>query len=417
MATALTQPGILALLWIGVVMHCAVIFMQAHSRIAQWDFSHYYVEAYAIRIGLNPYAVDLRPLGAQLHLEGIARGSYSPFFLLCFEPLTLLSPPAAWWIWFILNVAALAIALAIIFGQAPALARARKGATLAFALLYPPLGVHFFYAQSQLIILLLLAVMMRALRNKHDGVAGLALAVAGMLKVFPLIMVGYLIVCRRWRALVWTFVSLAALMMVTIAIVGASRTLAFASAAEFITNAHFILRPANIAVGSFAARLFWYAVNPVAAMVTPERIIVAGAEILMLATTIIVTRPLARAGDSDWRALSLWVIATVELAPTAWIHYLVLLFIPFIFITVDACNGTGDSRPIELVVLSYALISAGMLIAPMLRLGSSPRVAIEESAALSLLIAYFAGLLFVRTATFERQIAADRLKPWLGKGV
>jgi alpha-1,2-mannosyltransferase len=401
MAAVLTQPAILALIWLGVVVHSAIIFVQAHARITQWDFSHYYVEAYAMRLGLNPYAMDLRPLGAQLHLEGIARGSYSPFFLLCFEPMTLLSPPAAWWIWFSLNLFALAIALAIIFGQAAALAPTLKSATLALALLYPPLGTHFFYAQSQLIILLLLAIVMRALRKNHDGVAGLALAVAGMLKVFPLLMVGYLIMCRRWRALRWTFVWVGALMMATIGIVGADRTFAFASAAHFVTNVHFILRPANIAVGSFAARLFWYLVDPAAAMVKPERVIVAGAQMLMLAGTVLATRRQAFAGDLNWRAFSLWVITTVELAPTAWIHYLVLLFIPFVFITVDAWNGSGDSRPVELVALSYAVVSAGMLIAPVLRPGSPPRLAIEESAAVSLLIAYVAGFLFVRGGRSE----------------
>src|ERR1700719_3537324 len=167
-------------------MHLGVAVAEGRARQHQWDFSPYYVAALAMREGINPYATDLRPLGQQLGLEGIAAPTDTPFFLLCFEPLTWLRPAQAYWIWFAINAAALALAMGLIVRTAPPLDRRQLIALCAIVLLYPPLSNHIFFAQTQVVILLLVVVTMRALESAHDRTAGLALAVAGLLKVFPL---------------------------------------------------------------------------------------------------------------------------------------------------------------------------------------------------------------------------------------
>src|SRR5580692_11079149 len=114
LAFGLTRPSILVLLCAGTLMHLGYVVAQAASRTRLWDFSHYYVSALAMRKGLNPYATDLRPLGRKIGLDGIARATDTPFFILCFEPLTLLGPGAAYWVWFALNAAALILAMVMI---------------------------------------------------------------------------------------------------------------------------------------------------------------------------------------------------------------------------------------------------------------------------------------------------------------
>src|SRR5579863_4259147 len=178
LAYGLTRPSVLVLLCVGTLLHLAIAIAQAAARTRLWDFSHYYVAALAMRDGLNPYAIDLRPLGRQLGLDGIARATDTPFFLLCFEPLTRLRPGVAYWIWFAISAAALLLAMISILRAAPPLDRRQTISLSAIILLYPPLSNHIFFAQTQIVVLLLVVVAMRSFAAERDRSAGLALAVA-----------------------------------------------------------------------------------------------------------------------------------------------------------------------------------------------------------------------------------------------
>ena len=63
--------------------------------------------------------------------------------------------------------------------------------TAGLILLFPGIIAHFRYAQSQFIVLLALVLMLHWLRRNRDGLAGIAFAVAIMLKVFPIVIIGY----------------------------------------------------------------------------------------------------------------------------------------------------------------------------------------------------------------------------------
>ncbi|MEA2680215.1 MAG: alpha,2-mannosyltransferase, partial [Candidatus Binataceae bacterium] len=251
LAFGLTRPSVLLFLSIGVVMHIGIAVAQAAARLRLWDFSHYYVSALAMRTGVNPYTTDLRPLGRQLGLEGIARATDTPFFLLCFAPLTWLRPATAYWIWFAINAVALAVAMSLIVRAASRLDRRQLISLCAIILLYPPLSNHIFFAQTQIIILLLLVTAMRSIEAKHDRTAGLAIAVASLLKVFPLVMIGYMVMRRRWRALLWTVFGLTAGTAAALFAFGLERNVSFVAGTYVTRSAGFLARPANVALGSF----------------------------------------------------------------------------------------------------------------------------------------------------------------------
>src|SRR5579859_1919193 len=135
LAYGLTRPSVLLFLCVGTLIHLGSDVAQAAARIRLWDFSHYYVAALAMRHGHNPYSIDLRPLGRQIGLDGIARATDTPFFLFCFEPLTLLRPAVAYWIWFAINAAALLLAMILILRTAPRLERRQTISLCAIILL------------------------------------------------------------------------------------------------------------------------------------------------------------------------------------------------------------------------------------------------------------------------------------------
>jgi Glycosyltransferase family 87 len=408
LAYGLTRPSILVLLCAGTVMHLGIAIAQAAARRREWDFSHYYVAALAMRHGLNPYAIDLRPLGRQIGLDGIARATDTPFFLFCFEPLTWFGPAAAFWIWFGINAAALILAMILILRAAPGLDRRQVISLSAIILLYPPLSNHIYFAQTQIVILLLVAVAMRAFEARRDRLAGLALAAAGLLKVFPLVIAGYFIVRRRWRALGWTFAGLAAGMAATIVAFGVERNVSFIAGTYLTRSAGFLARPANVALGSFVSRLFWYAAGSVtmSAWLNWTRMAsVAIAELALLGLTIYATMPRAGAGrdasahdDRESREFALWVVAAIMLSPTAWIHYLVLLILPFMLIAASGWSSSTSARVLWLMVASYAAIGLSMALAGNAQnfLTEHPilKAALDECATLSLLLAFASAWLF-----------------------
>jgi hypothetical protein len=404
LAHALTESPIIVVLWLGAILHAALIFGQIRGRVTRWDFSHYYLSALAMRAGLNPYTTDLRPLGRTLGIEGIGHATYPPGFLLCFEPLTLMTPRAAYWTWFGINVAALALALVLLFRESPSLRMRQIMALIPLAILYPPLATHFFYAQTQVLILLLFVLMMWAMGRGYDRTAGLFLALAGLIKIFPLLMVGYFVTRHRWRAVAYTAAGVVAGALVTIAMIGVQRSLGFMNGVHSITSNEFIERPANIALGPFVSRLFWYASGTMGggqgALLGWVRPVVAlAAQLLLLGLTARATWAATAARDADWRAFSLWVVATILLAPTAWIHYAVLLLIPFGVVAAAGWASHAGARAVWLTFASYALLALAMAIEPRLEKGAPlAAIVVDECAFISVLLAYCSAYSFATGA-------------------
>ena len=192
----LGDPKVTSAIWIVALIVLTSIAAKLPARANQIDFSHYYTSALLLREGVDPYRVDLTSQASALGLNVIINphATYPPTFLLCFEPLTLMSPGHAYWTWITLNVIAMAVALAILLGPLSNLDTATALSLGGFAILFPAFGDNFDYAQSQAIVLLLLVLAMRSLERGMDRAAGAAIASAVLLRIFPVIMFGYLIV-------------------------------------------------------------------------------------------------------------------------------------------------------------------------------------------------------------------------------
>src|SRR5216684_590749 len=221
----LSRPHEVVIIWLGVIFHSMALIHRLPSRITQFDFSIYYASALALHENLDPYTTDLESVGGGLGLEidPIHYATDPPTFLLMIEPLARMPLRRAFWVWNGLNLAAL-IAAVILLLYSSSLDTRLKWALAALALLYAPVGEHFFYAQNKILVLFLLAAMMRCMERRHDAAAGLILGFAGAIRGFPLLLAGYLFMQRRTRALVWTGVGLALCGLVTVALLGVHQT-------------------------------------------------------------------------------------------------------------------------------------------------------------------------------------------------
>lgn len=337
---------------VAAAFYCAAMAIRLHTQWYDLDFSHYYCWALALRTGIDPYTADLVPMAARLGLKtGAFRANYPPTFLLCFEPLTLLRPEVAYWIWTGFNFILLLASLATLFAGS-GIGELEMVVLVALGIYYEPVSENFFWAQAQIILLLLLALNFRWARAGRDMAAGLALAAAVLLKAFPLILLLHFALARRTRVVVWTLVGIAAGGIITLLILG---PVAF----EFLhpgTTTSDMWWKSGLAVSASITRIFFAVFGvPLSLGANLARIaLISAAVIWCMGLGTRATIVSSRRGRND-AAYGLWVVLTVFIFPISWIHHMVLLLLLFAQVVLDAHEGNASGSVPTLAIGSYAV--------------------------------------------------------------
>ena len=210
-----------------------------------WEVRHscvsaYFVAAGAAREGRSVYRDELytapdddgrgvrKPLA--LGRFGIDVYEYPPPFLLLPGALRAVVPgfPGFRLLWFVLNGVVVAFVMVRV-------ARALPSPTARRALLLAPLVWISLPTLSalqkgnvQLMIVALAMLAMLLFERRHFAAGGALLAFATLSKLFPGLLLVYLIVRREWRAAAWTAAMGALLVVLSLAILGAGQYVAFA---------------------------------------------------------------------------------------------------------------------------------------------------------------------------------------------
>ena len=347
----------ITLLWLSVAVYVAAFFRQLLSPPASFhDFPAYYLPASQMLHGANPYSTHLP--------EGLVPAD-TPAWLLCFEPLTALSPYAASWTWFWTNVAALILSLYLLIREAGC----RGGDALVVAavcLMYPPIASNLSFGQSEIFLCLLLTLMLVALRHKSDRLAGLALAAAVLLRAYPIGLVAYLFVLHRWKAIGWAFLGLMVGGIITILFVGwpilkTYIDLIGISAGFGLYGLTSTLRvpqglmkhPANLNLGSFIKWLY----DRTASRPVPIVVSAFGALSEMAAVAVCFHATLrVDPQDPDWRGFGLWIVTLSLISPLSWYFYF-CCFLPFVVGMVAAWLRKSLSSPALYAITASYLIS------------------------------------------------------------
>jgi hypothetical protein len=162
------------------------------------DFYDYWAAATLLNRGQNPY--DMAALHTMQQAAGVQSETgtgytYPVFFAELLRPLGLLSPQQAAFLFTVLSLVALALAIGILLGAMPSLGWPLALAGGIAAGLFPPVIGSLYFGQANLIVLLLLAISFRCV------MPGPTLAIASAIKLYPIS--GFLAALfqRRWRAL------------------------------------------------------------------------------------------------------------------------------------------------------------------------------------------------------------------------
>ncbi len=358
------------------------------SEAGRYDFSTYYAAAAALRNNLHANIYDpttLKQAGARSHtlVNPPLPYAYPPLFALLLSPFTILSFRVLSRLWLLAN-ATLWIALTFFFAgelryllgdtlrrqPQAAIAPNVSGATatmqttpsaqsnglagllddptplvsLALAALvclgFTPAYQALLTGQVNFLVLALLAPIPLLGRRGHERWVGALIALAALIKFTPAILIVYLALRRRWEAVAAALITLAAVSLLCIVIVGPGvffaaipQALQVGTGDQSLNHNEALLAPIKVALGlsgsSIAFTLGQYAILGLLGL---------GVGILiwrapwhgLLQNTQLDAQAQRAHDDIEALIFGIALCAMVLLSPTAWVHHYVWL-LPGVF--------------------------------------------------------------------------------------
>ncbi|PZS02478.1 MAG: hypothetical protein DLM69_04000 [Candidatus Chloroheliales bacterium] len=346
------------------------------------DFQAMFKAAGLLNQGNSPY----NPTG--LHQNSFASYyKYPPLFAGLLRPLALLDYDQALNWWRILNVGFLFAALGTLIASfsrrlppwvaaaTPATVLTAVAAPASLALLflasiYHPMIDALNYGQLDFVILLLLTLTLAALRTNHPVLAGVLLALAAALKLYPALLILYLLWRREWRAVVGFGLGLFGWGLLGLALAGPAATATYLSQVLPLSGGT-TAWVENQTLSGFVARLFTdrLALEPFPSDLQLRSLLLglisyAGAIFGLGVTLYLAGRQQPRSSLNYALGFAATVSVSIMILPAAWLHYLVALLLPlgvsFYALQEDGANWLA--RAPRRTIAASALLSAGALL-------------------------------------------------------
>lgn len=325
---------------------------------AELDFPSYYLSTGRLLQGEDIYG-GLREqaqqtLGMEHYFIDVA--ITPPTFILVAAPLALLPYPTAWTVWQCLSLIALVLSIVLIARELALDLSPPGWICLSCAvLLFPPLTSHMFYAHTELFLLLLLTGAWILLRRDRPLPAGALVGLAGAVRLYPFILLLYLLQRRDWKALASALVTGLGLAGLAGVVAGPSSYIHYLDIMREEIP-HLYPRSGNLSL--------WGNVHKLATIwpLLGQRPLLrdAVAYTLFLAVvgiTLWITRKAGKSRRSIDLAYGLFITAALLASPLSWIYYQVLLYLPLL-ILLAALRRSKPPRTAVLVALGMGLTAS-----------------------------------------------------------
>lgn len=350
-------------------------------RVLNTDFPNYYLVARLLREG---YSLDriydwtwLQRIkdhwGLDQSLVGFA--GLTPFSALPIVPLAIFSALTAKRIWIVANLVFLATSAELLH-RSTSLGRCRVWILCLLAIL--PLRTSFLYGQMHLLVLFLLVLAYYFHRRNRELACGVCVALAGALKVYPLLFILYFLWKKQWRPAV-AAVSAAILIIIMGSLwMGPGVLYTYATQALPRSLQGEVLDPYNVRSASGAAlfhRLFLFepALNPAPAFDSPALYAVLYPlwQLAIFLPLFALLRPSPIEPEREQMEWSAFLFALLVLSPVPSSYHFVVAILPVVLF-VDALLRQ-NKRTVAVVVISlYFLMSVADLVASNPRIGGVP---------------------------------------------
>jgi Glycosyltransferase family 87 len=325
-ARVIAAAALAAVLATGALAHHLLSLKDRYTRV---DFRIFYAWWVEYSSGQDPWI----PILAQTEVRpGLKRPhfcNYTPVFVEVFSPFARLGQRTAWRIWEAAQLVFALLALAMLVrGPDPPVSLPVGLLALALTMVSRPMLGTLTYSQVTPLLLALAVGAWYADRRGHGALAGLLLAFAALVKLFPAAVGGYFLFRRRWRMLCWTAAFFAAGVLIS----GPSRWIAFAHSGLPFSMHHEVAR-AELTVLAFTRRSVVDALGTArgATVLGLTYAITALLDLALVGVAAAITVRSGGRGESDGLALGLWLALALLMSPLAWIHETILLVPLYLF--------------------------------------------------------------------------------------
>lgn len=355
----------LALPWSGPRLRRGLLGIIAVAIVGYAIF-HYY-DAFAV-----DYAVDFLPLfrgprsfwnGQALYdLDAIRKNNlsatfkYPPFFALVMGPITGIFIGIAIQIWRAANALLLLASAFMLWRWSKRPLRAWSTIALVYIILaFQPMADTLGYAQVDLIVLFGLAAALLPLARGRWGWFGALLALPAVIKLYPAYILGVALTARRWRAILGFAGAFALLCAVSIAILGLPVHLTYLRDVLPLSGGG-TGWVENQTLNGFLNRLLGDTIRLLPDMPGLARTLTYTGALLGTLLTMYRTRRM-----TPEASMGLWIVSMLIVLPASWIHYEVVLLIPFyqLFVRLERSPTPLPWRAALLYILAWGLLCYG----------------------------------------------------------
>jgi len=368
-AVALLGDLIRALLW-GLAVVIWISFAQVYLRMIRLtlgdpsssDFTIFYYTARLVADGLPMYGESPARYGvtwAAGHLGNLN----PPHFQILFVLLAGLPYGQALLAWVGLSFACLVASLVVIFRELHVpFTWTRLVGWGAFTIGLAPFTTVAVTTEMTFVLMLPFALLWRAWRRGEWTRAGVWLGVLVSLKLFFLVLVGWLVLRRQWRALGGCAAAVAVLVLLGAAVFGLDAYRLWAGSLGTVgwqwmamngSWPGFISRVLQGGKGIEPALLIPWLVQPLS---------VAGAAFVLAASVRATWRGVDDETSREWTLLVL-VLAAILASPLGWVYYLPLAYAPVLG-WMGAGDGWSRVRRLPKAALALFVISVALLYTP-----------------------------------------------------
>ena len=324
------------------------------------DLCRDFVDAQRLLHGQDPYT----PFASCGDLH---HSPHPPLALLLIVPLTMLPIGAAALTWDLLMLVALAGALWIIWDELrPQVAARWIVAGLVIITLWSPLLDTWLEAQIGPLVLLLLALAWRARRHGQLAWAGAGLAVATLIRVYPVLLFAYPLLRREWRVAGGGLAVGGGITLLTLPLFGISGYLRYlfveapGSSAEWVNDAHNVSWRGWLGTAFVGSNTIHPAIAA-AGVVTPLFALGVVVALGALVWRGWAARDAVVGSATDDAAWLFAIPAMLLVSPLAWPHYFTILLLPWLVVLAQAARARRMTRPAWLVLSAVALMEVNAL--------------------------------------------------------
>lgn len=308
------------------------------------DFAHLYLGSYLAKQGRNFYSPEeLLTTAKALGIQHLNPFVYPPVVALFFIPLSLFSYLDAQLVWFVLNqffLISAFILLILCFNAENRLIHIGSALILSFS--FTPLYRTLTAGQLNLLILFLICLIWFLFIKKFPFGAGIALAIATLLKLFPGLLILFFLWKKEYRVVIGAIATIAIIVLISSAIQGVQpyqdygtllTQMSYGQSTWSEYQQRFDVEPANQSFHALVLRLF--SINPVTSPILAAPLLAKILSVLFSIVIVILSFYFTYLKKADKKndtlqlqlEYSFFLLTSLLIPSLLWDHYLVYFFL------------------------------------------------------------------------------------------